>query len=115
MGLLLAGARVSGEISLGGDQEGGASSSPTNVGERVRTGALAQKNLVGLGEEQWRQVREREIAMIFQEPMTSLNPVMRAGEFVELGPANVILERLQGEYTKELLAAVPEIPRTGQV
>jgi peptide/nickel transport system ATP-binding protein len=41
------------------------------------------KNLVGLGEEEWRRVRGREIAMIFQEPMTSLNPVMRIGAQIE--------------------------------
>jgi ABC-type glutathione transport system ATPase component len=41
--------------------------------------------------------------------------VMRAGRFTEFDPAKLILERPEGEYTKELLAAVPEIPRTGQV
>jgi oligopeptide/dipeptide ABC transporter ATP-binding protein len=41
------------------------------------------KNLVGLCEEEWRRVRGREIAMIFQEPMTSLNPVMRIGAQIE--------------------------------
>ena len=30
-----------------------------------------------------RSVRGREIAIIFQEPMTSLNPVMRIGEQIE--------------------------------
>ncbi len=41
--------------------------------------------------------------------------VMRAGQFVEFGPANLILERPQEDYTKELLAAVPEVPRISQV
>ncbi len=41
--------------------------------------------------------------------------VMRAGQFVELGPRNRVLERPAKEYTKELLAAVPEIPTAGQV
>jgi oligopeptide/dipeptide ABC transporter ATP-binding protein len=37
------------------------------------------RNLLELGEEEMRRVRGREIAMIFQEPMTSLNPVLTIG------------------------------------
>jgi len=37
------------------------------------------RNLLALSEKQIRQVRGKDIAMIFQEPMTSLNPVFRAG------------------------------------
>ena len=35
--------------------------------------------LRGLEEEQWNQYRGRNIAMIFQEPMTALNPLMKVG------------------------------------
>ena len=38
------------------------------------------KNLLALSEAEMRAHRGREIAMIFQEPMTALNPVMRVGE-----------------------------------
>ena len=38
------------------------------------------KNLLGLSEEEVRSVRGKEISMIFQEPMTSLNPVFRIGD-----------------------------------
>jgi peptide/nickel transport system ATP-binding protein len=38
------------------------------------------KDLLGTSENQMRAHRGREIAMIFQEPMTALNPVMRVGE-----------------------------------
>jgi peptide/nickel transport system ATP-binding protein len=46
------------------------------VGGSVR---LAGIDLVGLDEEAMRDVRGKEISMIFQEPMTSLNPVMTIG------------------------------------
>jgi peptide/nickel transport system ATP-binding protein len=37
-------------------------------------------DLAGLGEEEMRRIRGNEISMIFQEPMTSLNPVMTIGD-----------------------------------
>src|SRR5581483_12187525 len=40
------------------------------------------RDLVSLPEEELRQVRGNEIAMIFQEPMTSLNPVFTIGDQV---------------------------------
>jgi len=58
MGLLPPGARVAGAAVL----------------ER---GEANERNLTQLNEKAWRAVRGREIAMVFQEPMTSLNPVMR--------------------------------------
>jgi ABC-type dipeptide/oligopeptide/nickel transport system ATPase component len=41
--------------------------------------------------------------------------VMRAGQFVECGPAEEILRQPKSTYTRELLAAVPEIPSPTQV
>jgi peptide/nickel transport system ATP-binding protein len=46
------------------------------VGGSVRLGDV---DLVGLDEAAMRLVRGKEISMIFQEPMTSLNPVMTVG------------------------------------
>jgi oligopeptide/dipeptide ABC transporter ATP-binding protein len=64
MGLLPIGACVSGEAIFDAEE-----SSP--------------KNLAKLDDAERRAVRGREIAMVFQEPMTSLNPVMRVGSQIE--------------------------------
>jgi len=65
-------ARVNGEIRFGG------------------------QDLGPLGAEAMRSIRGRRIAMIFQEPMTALNPVMRVGDqvaeavLVHGGPSSVV-------------------------
>ena len=41
---------------------------------------FAGQDLVDLDEEAMRKLRGNRISMIFQEPMTSLNPVMRIGD-----------------------------------
>ena len=38
------------------------------------------KDLVHLSEKEYREMRGNDMAMIFQEPMTSLNPVYRIGD-----------------------------------
>ena len=40
---------------------------------------LAGRDLIALDEPEMRRVRGKDISMIFQEPMTSLNPVMTVG------------------------------------
>jgi ABC-type dipeptide/oligopeptide/nickel transport system ATPase component len=77
MGLLPPGARVTGETWLKNCVEAGKEKSAN--GPEIG----AQKNLVSFAEKEWRQVRGREIAKVFQEPMTSLNPVMRIGAQIE--------------------------------
>jgi peptide/nickel transport system ATP-binding protein len=41
---------------------------------------LAGRELIGLTEKEMRKLRGRDVGMIFQEPMTSLNPVMRISD-----------------------------------
>jgi oligopeptide/dipeptide ABC transporter ATP-binding protein len=46
------------------------------VGGQIR---FAGRDLMGLSDDEMRQVRGGEIGMVFQEPMTSLNPVLTIG------------------------------------
>ena len=53
---------------------------PNPPGEIVNGEILYKdKNLLDLSYEEMRAIRGRDIAMIFQEPMTSLNPVLKIG------------------------------------
>lgn len=44
---------------------------------------LSGRNLLQLSQKEMRESRARNMAMIFQEPMTALNPVMRVGAQIE--------------------------------
>nr|WP_300822870.1 ABC transporter ATP-binding protein [uncultured Schaedlerella sp.] len=44
---------------------------------------LDDTDLLGLSEKEMRRVQGNEISMVFQEPMTALNPTMRIGKQVE--------------------------------
>ncbi len=73
------------------------------------------RDLLGLDDRELRKVRGDEIGMIFQEPMTSLNPVMRIGS--QLAEGLRLHRRMSGEQGRkksiELLEMV-EIPQAGQ-
>ena len=53
-----------------------------DVGAFIRSGEvlLEGKNLVRLSEPEMQEIRGNKIAMIFQDPMTALNPLMTVGE-----------------------------------
>ena len=59
------------------------------------------KDLLKLSEREMESIRGNEIAMIFQDPMTALNPTMRVGKQI----MEVILTHKKG-VSKELLAEV---------
>ncbi len=55
------------------------------------------RDLLRLDERAWRDLRGRRIAMIFQEPMTALNPVMRIGDQIaEMFEAHDLLTPRRG-------------------
>ena len=78
LGLLGPAAQVSGQILLGGTAGG----EPVDLLRQPR-GRL-------------RKLRGREIAMIFQEPMTALNPVMKVGRQIAEGGWRMLHERRAG-------------------
>ena len=65
-------------------------------------------DLVTASEEQLQSIRGREISMIFQDPMTSLNPVYRVGDqIIEQIEAHREIPKEEGkERAAELLASV---------
>ena len=52
---------------------------------RIRSGRIVfdGRNLLDLSDEEMRRIRGRDVAMIFQEPMTSLNPTLTVGLQIE--------------------------------
>ncbi|MFG1398348.1 ABC transporter ATP-binding protein [Roseixanthobacter pseudopolyaromaticivorans] len=66
------------------------------------------KDLLALDKESWRALRGRRIAMIFQEPMTALNPVIRIGpQIAEAFEAHGLLSSSQ--RTARMLALMEEV------
>ncbi len=52
---------------------------PTGTARTQGSIRFGGRELLDLSDEEMRRIRGREIAMIFQEPMTSLNPVLKIG------------------------------------
>jgi oligopeptide/dipeptide ABC transporter ATP-binding protein len=93
MGLEPHGARHLGEAWLSsrggvgsgdGNGNGGNGSSASGAQTGAQSGGrAARENLLEISQNEMRELRGREIAMIFQEPMTALNPVLRIGAQIE--------------------------------
>ena len=75
-------------------------------GGRITEGEilLAGRNLVAISNAEMRKVRGNEIGMVFQDPMTSLNPSMKIGRQI-----SEAVERHQNLGRKEALARAVEI------
>jgi oligopeptide/dipeptide ABC transporter ATP-binding protein len=86
MGLLPMGGRVSGSAKFDSGNNSGA------------------VDLAALKEDEWTGIRGRKIAMIFQEPMTALNPVMRVGKQI----AEAIRVHHRGLNSEEISQRVVE-------
>ncbi len=84
---------------------------------RIMRGAIrfAGRDLAGVSERDMRRIRGREIAMIFQEPMTSLNPVLTVGE--QIMEAIQVHENLDTDEVRtralDMLSLV-QIPEAGR-
>jgi oligopeptide transport system ATP-binding protein len=85
---------------------------PTPPG-RVEGGEaiLSGRELLTLPEAEWRKVRGQEIAMIFQDPLTSLNPVLSIGyQLTEALKRQLGLTRSQADARAEEMLALVGIP-----
>jgi oligopeptide/dipeptide ABC transporter ATP-binding protein len=88
MGLEPHGARHAGEawLNLRGAGNGNGRNGRASGGAKTGApggGRAVRENLLGISQNEMRGLRGREIAMIFQEPMTALNPVLRIGAQIE--------------------------------
>jgi len=90
MGLLPPGARVRGEAWLAG----------------ANSAAAARVNLLALPERERVATRGSDVAMIFQEPMTALNPVMRVGEQIAEAVRAHSSHLTRAEVDRSVLAAL---------
>jgi peptide/nickel transport system ATP-binding protein len=77
---------------------------------RIMGGRILFKgqNLLGLDEERMQEIRGNHIAMVFQEPMTSLNPVFRIGD--QIKEAILVHERVdRGELNRRCLQVLKDV------
>jgi len=73
------------------------------------------RNLIKLQEEEMRQIRGNEIAMIFQEPMTSLNPVFTIGnQIAEVFMLHKKMKKQEAYHEAVRMLEIVKIPSASQ-
>jgi peptide/nickel transport system ATP-binding protein len=83
---------------------------------RFESEKLGEVDLLQLTEAQLQQVRGNDISMIFQEPMTSLNPVLTCGyQVVEALLLHTSLSKQEAEARTIELFTEAQLPRPAQI
>ncbi|YCK38928.1 ABC transporter ATP-binding protein [Actinomadura sp. ATCC 39365] len=79
------------------------------------TARLGERDLVGVPEKRLKDLRGRELAMVFQEPMTALNPLMRVG--AQVAEAMTLHGVPRAEAGRRALALLDRVrlPEPGQI
>jgi peptide/nickel transport system ATP-binding protein len=75
---------------------------PHNARLSAKRIALSGQTLLGLSHRQWRAIRGRRIAMIFQDPMTAFDPCYRIGDQI----AEILREHRPASATTARMAAM---------
>jgi peptide/nickel transport system ATP-binding protein len=83
---------------------------------RFASEKLGEVDLLKLSEKELQQVRGNDISMIFQEPMTSLNPVLTCGaQVVEALRLHTTLSKAEAEARTIELFTEAQLPRPAQI
>ncbi|MBS4196376.1 ABC transporter ATP-binding protein [Lederbergia citri] len=85
---------------------------------KVETGEIyfSGKDLTSISESEWRKIRGNQISMIFQEPMTSLNPLFTIGnQLMEAIRLHTDFSKTQAKVRSIELLKLVGIPRAKEI
>lgn len=88
---------------------------PSDTGRAEGSVRLAGREILGLPDREMRRLRGADMSMVFQEPMTSLNPVYTVGEqLAEAIRAHRVLPKATARREVTQLLDAVRIPNAGQ-